>query len=103
MRYHADFFLSRLRYVARAFGTDLVARGRLATVDDVFWLDVEELVHGHDDPMTALDALVAERRAAFEKDATAPPPETLDDAETAGAARTTAPAPPTVPPGVLTG
>jgi phosphohistidine swiveling domain-containing protein len=77
MRYHADFFLARLRQVVLAFGTELVARGRLATVDDVFWLDVEELVHAIDDP-TPLAERIAARRAAGACDTREPPPETLD-------------------------
>jgi pyruvate,water dikinase len=77
MRYHADFFLARLRQVVLAFGTELVARGRLAAVDDVFWLDVEELVHAIDDP-TPLAERIAARRAAGACDTREPPPETLD-------------------------
>ncbi len=87
MRYHADFFLARLRQVVRAMGTTLVARGRLAAVDDVFWLDVEELVHALEDPAPLADRIAA-RRSAAARDAEAPPPETLDvDAPAARAAR----------------
>ncbi|MCC6765852.1 MAG: hypothetical protein IT293_14435 [Deltaproteobacteria bacterium] len=77
MRYHADFFLARLRQVVRALGATLVARGRVAAADDVFWLDVEELVLALDDP-APLAARIAARREAAARDAAAPPPETLD-------------------------
>jgi phosphohistidine swiveling domain-containing protein len=78
MRYHADFFLARLRYVVRTLGDMLVAEGRLASVDDVFWLDVEELAHALDDPAPLGDRIRARREAAA-RDAVSPPPETLDD------------------------
>jgi len=82
MRYHADFFLARLRQVVLAFGADLVARGSLATVDDVFWLDVEELVHAAENG-TAVAERIAERRAAAAIDAQQPPPEPLTDGDPA--------------------
>ncbi len=77
MRYHADFFLARLRQIVLAFGADLARRGVLARPDDVFWLDVEELGHAAENP-EAIAARIAERRAAAARDATTPPPETLD-------------------------
>ncbi|MCC6848121.1 MAG: hypothetical protein IT294_06425 [Deltaproteobacteria bacterium] len=77
MRYHADFFLARLRQVVLGLGALLVARGRVAAVDDVFWLDVEDLVQALDDP-APLAERIATRRAGAARDAAAPPPETLD-------------------------
>lgn len=77
MRYHADFFLARLRSVVRTIGGLLVAHGRIAAVDDVFWLDVEELVHALDDP-SPLAERIRRRREAAARDAANPPPETLD-------------------------
>jgi pyruvate,water dikinase len=77
MRYHADFFLARLRQVVRALGALLVSSGRLAVVDDVFWLDVEELVRALDDPAPLAGRITARRDAAA-RDALTPPPETLD-------------------------
>lgn len=77
MRYHADFFLARLRQVVLALGDILVARERLATADDVFWLDVEELVDALDDPAPLAARIVARREAAA-RNALSPPPETLD-------------------------
>jgi pyruvate,water dikinase len=78
MRYHAVFCLARLRQVALAFGRHLVAARRLAAVDDVFWLDVEELVHAVEGAIDVADT-VAARRAAAADDARRPPPETLRD------------------------
>lgn len=82
MRYHADFFLARLRMIVRGFGAELVATGRVNDVDDVFWLDVDELVHaattGSAEPAD-LRAAIALRRAAGARDAERPPPETLDE------------------------
>ncbi len=82
MRYHADFFLARLRGIALGFGRGLRAAGRIDAVDDVFWLDVDELVHaatatGTDTP--DLRPTIALRRAAGALDAERPPPESLDD------------------------
>ncbi|HEY2385808.1 MAG TPA: PEP-utilizing enzyme [Candidatus Binatia bacterium] len=79
MRYYADFFLVRMRELARAAGARLVAQGRLACADDVFFLALEEL----DEPATAsLMARTAERREALARDAAWPPPTTLDAHET---------------------
>jgi len=82
MRYHADFFLARLRMIARAFGAELVTAGRVDAVDDVFWLDVEEMVHAATatggEPAD-LRATIALRRASGARDAERPPPETLDE------------------------
>jgi pyruvate,water dikinase len=80
MRYHADFFLARLRQVALAFGARLVAAGRLSAVDHVFWLDVEELVHAAEGTGDVADR-VAARRAAAAIDVRQPPPETLRDGD----------------------
>jgi pyruvate,water dikinase len=93
MRYHADFFLARLRAIALGLGADLAARGRLAAATDAFWLDVHELTA--DDPGT-LGERVAARRAAAQRDAAAPPPETLD-------AHAAPPARPAADAGVLSG
>lgn len=84
MRYHADFFLARLRMITCAFGAELVVTGRVDAVDDVFWLDVDELVHAATATGTAgaaadLRATIALRRAAGARDAERPPPETLDE------------------------
>ena len=76
MRYHADFFLARLRQVALALGADLVRKGRLAVVDDVFWLDVEELVHAAEGGEVVGDRVAARREAAALA-ARQPPPDTL--------------------------
>ncbi len=87
MRYHADFFLARLRVITRAFGTELVAAGRVNDVDDVFWLDVDELVHAATatgaEPAD-LRARIALRRAARARDTERPPPETLDEPAPSG-------------------
>ncbi len=80
MRYHADFFLSRMRALALAAGAELAAAGRLARVDDVFWLELGELERALAGDGTAA-AEAAHRRAAWTRDAAAPPPETLDDAQ----------------------
>jgi pyruvate,water dikinase len=90
MRYHADFFLARLRQVALAFGADLVARGRLGEAADVFWLDVEELVHAAEGQPTDVAELVAGRRAAATAAARQPPPGTFVDGD-GGAAPPTPP------------
>ena len=87
MRYHADFFLAHMRALALAAGAELVAAGRLGAVDDVFWLDLREVERALAGDATAVVA-VAERRAAFARDAAAPPLETLADTM------------PTTPPGV---
>lgn len=86
MRYHADFFLARLRMITRGFGAELVAAGRVDAVDDVFWLDVEELVHATTATGGApanLRATIALRRDEGARDAERPPPETLDEPSTA--------------------
>jgi pyruvate,water dikinase len=78
MRYYADFFLARMRELARAGGHRLVAEGRLGAADDVFFLALEEL----DEPAAAsLGARAAERRQALCRDAASPPPTTLDAQE----------------------
>jgi rifampicin phosphotransferase len=77
MRYHADFFLARLRQVALAYGATLREWGRIGAVEDVFWLDVEELVHAPS-ATTPLAERITARRAAAQHDAISPPPETLD-------------------------
>jgi pyruvate,water dikinase len=84
MRYHADFFLARMRALALAAGAEIAAAGHLTAVNDVFWLDQGELERAlGGDPAAAAPA--SERRASWSRDAAAPPPETLDDAgETAG-------------------
>jgi len=77
MRYHADFFLARMRELALALGADLTARGRLAKAGDVFWLEADEL--GRAGENQALSARADERRRAAAHDERQPPPETLDD------------------------
>jgi pyruvate,water dikinase len=76
MRYHADFFLARMRELALARGAELAARGQLAAPADVFWLDLDELARAGAEDRT-LAATVTERRAAGARNATVPPPETL--------------------------
>lgn len=76
MRYHADFFLARMRELVLQLAATLAADGRLAAADDVFWLDVDELGRAAAGDRTLVDAAL-ERRAAMRADAAAPPPETL--------------------------
>jgi phosphohistidine swiveling domain-containing protein len=77
MRYHADYVLARLRDLVTTIGAQLTASGRLAAPLDLCFLTFEEVGravdHGDD-----LRALVAERRAAFERDQITPPLPTLD-------------------------
>jgi pyruvate,water dikinase len=82
MRYHADFFLARMRDLALALGADLAARGRLGTADDVFWLAADELERA-DTGEDLLGVRAGERRRAAADDARHPPPETLDDGQPA--------------------
>jgi pyruvate,water dikinase len=89
MRYYADFFLARMRQVARALGTDLVERGRLAAADDVFWLGVDELARA-DEGEGSMRERADERRRAAAGDERHPPPETLDDTTPTPAAPPTA-------------
>ena len=73
MRYHADYVLARLRDLVVALGAQLAAAGRLGAPLDLCFLTFEEIgraIESGDDPR----ALVAERRAAFERDQMAPPP-----------------------------
>jgi len=78
MRYHADFFMARLRAIALALGDDLVARGRLTAHDGIFWLEAGELACEDPDLAARADA----RRRAAAEDERHPPPETLDETST---------------------
>jgi pyruvate,water dikinase len=94
MRYHADFFLARMRQLALVLGADLAARGLLAAADDVFWLDADELAQA-DDGAHSMSKRVGERRRAAASDEQHSPPDTL-----VGATATSIAAPPSR---VLTG
>ncbi len=79
MRYHADYFLARLRTLAIDLGAHLAARGIVAQPIDVCFLRLDEIATALDEGESCA-AVVAERRAAFALDAADPPPETLDGA-----------------------
>jgi pyruvate,water dikinase len=93
MRYHADFFLARLRGLALTLGHRLADDGLLAAPTDVFFLTSDELRHavaplerGDDDdraPDRRLAALAVERRLRFEDDAATSPPATLGPGDAA--------------------
>ncbi len=90
MRYHADFFLARLRALALALGGRLVGAGRLATPSDVCFLVREDLERALVEGTSVTD-LAAERRAAYTRDAAAgPPPAVNGEAGTASRATHTA-------------
>jgi pyruvate,water dikinase len=89
MRYHADFFLARLRTLALTLGQRLADDGLLAAPTDVFFLTSDELRHAvaplesrNDDedraPDRHLATLAFERRLTFEDEAAASPPATLE-------------------------
>jgi phosphohistidine swiveling domain-containing protein len=84
MRYHADYFLARLRALALALGNGLAADGRLGDPSDVCFLDFDELGAALARP-GPLGLPIAERRAAFARDAATPPPPTLAAEAPAGA------------------
>ncbi|MGH4007143.1 MAG: PEP/pyruvate-binding domain-containing protein [Pseudonocardiaceae bacterium] len=50
-------------------GAALVRQGRLAEVDDVWFLRLDELTTGLNDPMTPLGVDIAQRRSAFQRHA----------------------------------
>jgi phosphohistidine swiveling domain-containing protein len=78
MRYHADYFLARLRALVLALGVHFAARGTVETPIDLCFLSLEEIATALDDG-TSLAPLVAERRAAHTRDAVSPPPDLLRD------------------------
>jgi pyruvate,water dikinase len=78
MRYHADYFLARLRQLALALGAQLAASGRIATAADVCFLDFDELGAACAGPGALADTIAA-RRAALERDGLAPPSIVIGD------------------------
>jgi pyruvate,water dikinase len=101
MRYHADFFLARMRALVLALGRRLADDGTIGAPSDLFFLADDELrrlaaravdldgARAELDPR-ALAAQVAERRAAFEHDATYPPPLLLEASPVPATAPTSA-------------
>jgi len=96
MRYHADFFLARLRALTLALGRRLAGDGAVAEPTDLFFLtfaELERAVAALDrpgEPDAPLAARAAERRTRYEREALATPPAVLDGAAEsapAGAAR----------------
>ena len=80
MRYHADLFLAALRYLALLSAERLVADGALGVVQDVFFLEVEELrarLLGTGEAPHVLAERTAARRMEQERCATMDPPECL--------------------------
>lgn len=78
--YIDQMFISVLRRFCLAVGDRLVAKGTIDQADDVFYLYRDEVVAALDaDPATPVDqrALVAERRASFERAAQTPAPTNL--------------------------
>ncbi|MCE7985267.1 MAG: phosphoenolpyruvate synthase [Caldilinea sp. CFX5] len=103
-REHHKFWLVRLfgliKPVFLAFGQQLVAEGRLAQVDDVWFLRFPELVELSERADGPPPGLIAERRAAFQRYQTLTPPRIITNTgeiPTANLAQTDA------PPGVLLG
>ena len=93
MRYHADFFLARLREIALALARDLERDGRLAAADDVFWLDLAEFERALTGDPTLAGVARDRRRDAGA--VASPPPETLGNGPPSP--------PPREPTSVLTG
>lgn len=80
MRYHADLFLAALRFLALAAAERLVAEGAIGAVDDVFFLEVDEVrggLLGRGDEPGVLALRAAARRADQTRDAAVDPPECL--------------------------
>ncbi len=88
MRYHADFFLARLRELTLTLGDRLCANGTIAEPGDLFFLTDDELrqlalaAEGLGSPQhdPTLAPRITDRRARFVRDAANPPPLTLGTA-----------------------
>jgi len=86
MRYHADFFLARLRDLTLALGDRLTDDGVIAAPHDLFFLTDDELRHlalaaeglGPTKHDRTLATRIGARRTQFAHDAANPPPLTLD-------------------------
>lgn len=80
MRYHADLFLAALRFLALAAAERLTAAGAIDRIDDVFFLQVDE-VHsqlvGTGEEPRALAQRASARRAEHVRCAAVDPPECL--------------------------
>ena len=61
--------LAEIRAQLLAAGATLVRSGRLETVDDVWFLRVDELLAALNDPAAAPGADIAERRVTFRRHA----------------------------------
>jgi pyruvate,water dikinase len=90
MRYHADLFLAALRFLALVAAERLADQGAIDRIDDVFFLEVEELragLRGTGAQPRELARRAAERREAQRSHATVDPPECLfgDEAPTVAA------------------
>lgn len=80
MRYHADLFLAALRFLALSAASRLVEQGALGCVDDVFFLEIQELrgrLLGAGEQPVALAARALGRRRAYESVSKVDPPECI--------------------------
>ena len=68
VREHPKFAIIRtfgaIKLLLQRVGVELVASGRLQEAADLFWLDIDELIAGYQQPEHDLAALVAARREA---------------------------------------
>lgn len=105
MRYHADFFLARLRELTLVLGDRLTEDGAITAPTDLFFLTDEELRHlaaaadglGPSKHNLTLVPRIADRRTEFERDAANPPPLTLQIPTHPSRDRSTARVPPAEP------
>lgn len=80
MRYHADLFLAALRFLALAAADRLAAAGAIDRIDDVFFLQVDELharLVGNGEEPRVLAERAAARRGEHARFAATDPPECL--------------------------
>ena len=76
MRYHADYFLARLRALVLVLGGRLTERGTVESPIDLCFLSLAEIATALENP-GPYTTFVAERRADYARDTAAPPPELL--------------------------